>query len=89
MEALVGEGKLTGMDAQPLTPVQHHRVHTYYTLIGLEVRFKGNDQDILCGFGVIAISGSPSQNDYELVANLYGMDKDLMESEQRLFFKQS
>ena len=88
LQALVGE--LTGIDAQPLTPVQHHRVNTYYNSIDkvlseLEVRFKGNDQDVLCALGAIAISDSPSQSDYELVANFYGLDKDLMEADQRLF----
>ncbi|XP_066947160.1 zinc finger MYM-type protein 1-like [Macrobrachium rosenbergii] len=87
-------GELTGMDAQPvLTPVQHHCVNIYYSSIDkvlseLEVRFKGNDQAVLCAFGAIAISDS--QSDYELIENFYGLDKDLMEAEQRLFpkFKQ-
>ena len=41
----------------------------------------------MCALGAIAISDSPSQSDYELVANFYGLDKDLMDAEQRLFLK--
>lgn len=65
--------------------VQRHRVNTNYSSIDnappeMEVHYKGNDQDVLCVLAAIAISDSPSQSDYELVANFYGLSKDLMEA---------
>ncbi|XP_028407182.1 zinc finger MYM-type protein 1-like [Dendronephthya gigantea] len=59
-------------------------------LAELETRFQGNNQDVLCALGAVVLSEKPSESDYELVSNFYGLDKDLIEVEQRLFnqFKQ-
>ena len=88
LQALVGEG--VGIDAPEMTAVRHHRVHTYYSsidkvLLELDVRFKGNDQDVLCALGAIALNATPSESDYKLVTDFYGLDKDLLEADHALF----
>lgn len=58
LQALVGEH--AQRQTQP-TPESHHRINTYYAsmdkvLSELELRFSGNDQEILCALGDIGHS---------------------------------
>jgi hypothetical protein len=73
-----------------MTPMQHHRINTYYNsldklLAELESRFESNDQDVLCALGAVVLGETPTHSDYELVGNFYDLDKDLIEADRRLF----
>ena len=55
LQALVGEH---AQRRTQLTPESHHRINTYYASIDkvlseLELRFSGNDQEIVCALGSI------------------------------------
>ena len=68
---------------QPKKPSRVNRVNTYFNsldqvLAELETRFQGNDQDVLCALGAVVLSEKPSESDYALVGNFYGLDKDLI-----------
>ena len=61
------------------TPESHHRVNTYYAsidkvLFELELRFRGNDQEILCALGDICHSETPSEESFYRVAKFYEID---------------
>ena len=77
-------------NTEVMTPMQHYRVNTYLksldqVLAELETRFQGNDQDVLCALGAVVLSKKPSDSDYALVANFYGLNKDLIKVDQMLF----
>ena len=75
-----------------MTQMQHHGVNTYFKSdqveAKLETRFQENDQDVLCASG---LSEKPSESDYALLGNFYGLEKDLIKVDQRLSnqFKQN
>ena len=88
LQCLVGES--TTSNNQAMTPMQHHRINTYYNsldklLAELESRFESNDQDVLCALGAVVLGETPTHSDYELVGNFYDLDKDLIEADRRLF----
>ena len=94
VQFLVGESATSNTEV--MTPMQHYRVNTYFksldqVLAELETRFQGNGQDVLCALGAVVLSEKPSESDYALVGDFYGLDKDLIKVDQRLFnqFKRS
>ena len=67
-------------------PESHHRVNTYFLSLDkvlgeLKVRFEGNDQEILCSLGEIALLENPSENSFQTVSDFYKLDKDLLKVE--------
>ena len=61
LQTLVGEH---AQRQTQLTPESYHRINTYYASIDkvlseLELRFRGNDQEILCTLGNICNSETP------------------------------
>ena len=66
LQALVGEH---AQRQTQLTPESHHRINTYYASIDkvlseLELRFSGNDQEILCDLGNICQSEAPDKESF-------------------------
>ena len=65
-----------------LTPESHHRINTYYASIDkvlseLELRFSGNDQEILCALGNICHSETPDKESFSRVAKFYKIDGEI------------
>ena len=70
LQALVGEH---GQRQTQLTPESYHRINTYYASIDkvlseLELRFRGNDQEILCALGNICNSETPDKESFSRIA---------------------
>ena len=73
-----------------LTPESHHRINTYYASIDkvlseLELRFSGNDQEILCALGNICHSKTPDKESFSRVAKFYKIDGEILEAEQKMY----
>ena len=73
-----------------LTPESHHRINTYYASIDkvlseLELRFSGNDQEILCALGNICHSETPDKESFSRVAKFYKFDGEILEAEQKMY----
>ena len=71
-----------------LTPESHHRIKTYYAFIDkvlseLELRFSGNDQEILCALGNICHSETPDKESFSRV--VYKIDGAILEAEQKMY----
>ena len=50
----------------------------------LELRFSGNDQEILCALGDICHSETPDEESFSRVAKFYEIDGDILEAEQKM-----
>ena len=50
----------------------------------LELRFSGNDQEILCALGDICHSETPDEKSFSRVAKFYEIDGDILEAEQKM-----
>ncbi len=87
LQALVGESP---GDHIQVTPESHHRINTYYRSIDkilseLEVRFSGNDQQILYALGDVCQSETPKMESFTTVAEFYDMDEEILQVEQKMF----
>ena len=51
----------------------------------LELRFSGNDQEILCALGNICHSETPDKDSFSRVAEFYKIDGEILEAEQKMF----
>lgn len=74
----------------PRTAADYHRINTYFRSLDqvvaeLESRFTGNDQDVLCALGDIVAGNQPTQRSFQLVADHYELDEDLLTVEQDMF----
>ena len=72
-----------------LTPESHHRINTYYASIDkvlsdLELRFSGNDQEIVCALGNIYNIETPDKESFSLVYEFYNIDGEILEAEQKM-----
>ena len=66
----------------------HHRINTFYlsldnVLSEIKSRFDNNDQEILCALGDVVLNDSPLENSFDVVADIYNVDKDLLEGKSR------
>ena len=83
---------LVGGDAQrqtQLTPESHHRINTYHASIDkmlpeLELKFSGNDQELLCALGNTCNS-RPDKERFSPIAKFYNMDGEILEAEQKMY----
>ena len=51
----------------------------------LQLRFSGNDQEILCALGNIYHSETPDKESFSRVAKLYKIDGEILEDEQKMY----
>ena len=51
----------------------------------LELRFSGNDQEILCDLGNICQSEAPDKESFSRVAKFYKIDGEILEAKQRMY----
>jgi len=51
----------------------------------LELRFSGNDQEILCVLGNICHSETPDKESFSCVAKFYKIDGEILEAEQNMY----
>ena len=51
----------------------------------LELRFCGNDQEILCALGNICHSETPDKEIFSRVAKFYKFDGGILEAEQKMY----
>ena len=87
LQALVGEH---GQRQTQLTPESYHRINTYYASIDkvlseLDLRFRGNDQEILCALGNICNSETPDKESFSRIAKFYNIDGEILEAEQKMY----
>ena len=87
LQALVGEH---AQRQTQLTPESQHRINTYYAsfdkvLSELELRFSGNDQEILCAMGNICHGITPDKESFSPVSKFYKIDGKILESEQKIY----
>ena len=87
LQALVGEH---AQRQTQLTPESYHRINTYYASIDkvlseLELRFRGNDQEILCALGNICNSETPDKESFSRIAKFYNIDGEILEAEQKMY----
>ena len=87
LQALVGEH---AQRQTQLTPESHHRINTYYASIDkvlseLELRFSGNDQEILFALGNICHSETPDKESFSRIAKFYNIDGEILEAEQKMY----
>ena len=50
----------------------------------LELRFSGNDQEILCALGNICHSETPDKDSFSRVAEFYKIEGEILEAEQKM-----
>ena len=55
------------------------------TLSELELRFSGNDQEILCALGNICHSEPPDRENFPRVAKFYKIDGEILKAEQKMY----
>ena len=87
LQALVGEH---AQRQTQLTPESHFRINTYYASIGrvlseLELRFSGNDQEILCDLGKIGQSETPARESLTRVAKFYKIGVGILVAKQEMY----
>ena len=68
----------------------NHRINIYYASIEkvlskLELRFSGNDQEILCALGNICHSETPDKESFSRVAKFYKIDGEILAAEQKMY----
>ena len=51
----------------------------------LELKFSGNDQEILCALGNICHSETPDNESFSRVAEFYKIDGEILEAEQKMY----
>ena len=51
----------------------------------LELRFSGNDQEILCALGNNCHSETPDKESFSHVAKFYKIDSEILEAEQKMY----
>ena len=73
-----------------ITPESHHRVNTFYRSLDkviseMKARFNENDQEILGALGDVVLNENPLQYNFEIVAEFYNVDKDLLEVEKEMY----
>ena len=51
----------------------------------LQLRFSGNDQEILCALGNIYHSETPDKESFSRVAKFYKIDGEILEDEQKMY----
>ena len=54
-------------------------------LAEIEDRLSGNYQVVFCALGDVIISNSPANDSFDLVAGYYNFEKELLQTDQRLF----
>ena len=89
LQALIGEPTSLNT-AHTITPQTHHRINTFYrsldkVLNEMQSRFDNNDQEILCALGDVVLNEHPSGKSFEMVAEFYNDDKELLEVEQNMY----
>ena len=67
-------------------------MNTYYASIDkvpseLEIRFSGNDQEILCALGNICNSETLDKESFSRIAKVYNIDGEILEAEQKMYAK--
>ena len=62
-------------------PTEHHPT----VLSELELRFSGNDQQILCDLGNIRQSETPVKESFSQVAKFCTIDGEILEAEQKMY----
>ena len=87
LQALVGEH---AQRQTQLTPESYDRINTYYASIDkelseLELRFRINDQEILCALGNICNSDTPDKECFSRIAKVYNIDGEILEAEQKMY----
>ena len=85
LQALVDEH---GQQRTQLTPESHHRINTFFASIDkvlskLELRFSGNDQEILCALKNMYNSETPDKESFSHIAKFYNNDGEILEAEQK------
>ena len=70
--------------------IDHYRVNVYFTSLDLVInelkaRFSENDQDVLCALSDIVMKSEPKSESFDLVANHYQVDRELLVVEHDLF----
>ena len=60
-----------------LTPESHHRINKVLSV--LELRFSGNDQEILCALGNICNSEIPGKESLSRIAKFYNIDGEILD----------
>ena len=50
----------------------------------LELRFSGNDQEILCALGNICNSETSDKESFSRIAKVYNIDGEILEAEQKM-----
>ena len=68
----------------------NHRVNIYHLSIDkvlskLELRFRGNDQEIPCALWNICHSETPEKESFSRVANFFKINGEILEAEQKLY----
>jgi hypothetical protein len=90
LQALVGESTSVTSTNCVITPESHHRVNTFYRSLDkviseMKARFNENDQEILGALGDVVLNENPLQYNFEIVAEFYNVDKDLLEVEKEMY----
>jgi hypothetical protein len=90
LQALVGESTSVTNTKCVITPESHHRINTFYRSLDkviseMKTRFSENDQEILCALGDVILNENPLQCNFEMVAEFYNIDKDLLEVEKDMY----
>ena len=84
LQALVGEH---AQRQTQLTPESYHRINNYYASIDKvlsELRFRGNNQEILCALGNICNSETPDIESFSRIAKFNNTDGEILDAEQKM-----
>ena len=63
----------------------HYYASIDKVLSELELRFRGNDQEILCALGNICNSETPDKESFSRIAKFYNIDGEILEAEQKMY----
>ena len=90
LQVLVGENTDSDAERASPTPEDFYRVEVCYSSLDkvmgeMSDRFQGNDNDVLCALGDIAMNKKPAEKSYETVKDHYGVDIDLLAAEKNIF----
>ena len=55
------------------------------SLSELELRFSGNDQEMLCALGNICNNETPDKESFSHIAKFYNIDGEILEAEQKMY----
>ncbi|CAH3191479.1 unnamed protein product [Porites evermanni] len=90
-QALVGEHSQIQTQLTPEShhPQANHHINIYYApiekvLSKLELRFSGNDQEILCALENICHSETPDKENFSRVAKFYKINGEILEAEEKM-----